>query len=422
MRDIMIVNKICFFIMINIIWIGLSGPALDAYSFDSGADVKASTEKTRLIKLRNTLDQKTGANDAVILADPEGNELYSKNKSKMLVPASTLKLLTSLAALHFLGESHRFDTEFYLDDKNNIKIKGYGDPFLVSEAVQEIAISLKSQIQSYNDLILDQSYFESPIHIPGRSRSLQPYDSPNGALCVNFNTVFFKKKNGVFISAEEQTPLLPLALKKIKSSGLSRGRIMLSSDNDEILQYAGELTGYFLTDQGVKSNGHIRAGEVDPENDKLILSYNSELTTTELIYSLLEYSNNFIANQLLIAIGAQQYDPPGNLEKGVRAVQGYIKDVLNRQDIRIVEGSGISRENLMSAEAMLKVLKVFEIYHELMRHNGREYYKTGHLNGIKTRVGYIESNEGLLYRYIVFINSPGKTTSEVMQVIMEYAD
>ncbi|MFC1890808.1 D-alanyl-D-alanine carboxypeptidase [Thermodesulfobacteriota bacterium] len=415
-------NKICFFIMIGIIRISLSGPVSDAYSFDSAADAKASTEMTRLIKLRNILDKKTGANDAVIFADPEGNELYSKNKSKMLVPASTLKLLTSLAALHFLGESHRFVTGFYLDDKNNLKIKGYGDPFLVSEAVQEIAITLKSQIQSYNDLILDQSYFESPIHIPGRSRSFQPYDSPNSALCVNFNTVFFKKKDGIFISAEDQTPLLPLALKKIKNSGLSRGRIMLSSDNDETLQYAGELSGYFLNEQGVKSNGHIRVGKVDIENDKLILSYNSKLTTTELVSSLLEYSNNFIANQLLIAIGAQQYGPPGNLEKGVRAVQGYIKDVLNRQDIRMVEGSGISRENLMSAEAMLKALEAFKPYHELMRHNDREYYKTGHLNGIRTRIGYIESNKGLPYSYIVFINSPGKTTSEVMQVILEYAD
>jgi hypothetical protein len=53
--------------------------------------------------------------DALLVADPEGRVIYSKNETKKLVPASTLKVLTGLAAIHHLGESYRFHTEFYQD-------------------------------------------------------------------------------------------------------------------------------------------------------------------------------------------------------------------------------------------------------------------------------------------------------------------
>jgi D-alanyl-D-alanine carboxypeptidase/D-alanyl-D-alanine-endopeptidase (penicillin-binding protein 4) len=394
----------------------------DAYSSTSVLNSQRSTVTTRLNSIRSSIDRIVGHQDAAMLVDPDGKEIYSYNKNKLLVPASTLKVVTALVALYYLGEPYRFVTEFYLDTQNNLKVKGYGDPFLVSEAIQEIAQRLRGKLLLYNDLILDETYFQRPILIPGRHRSTQPYDAPNGALCVNFNTVYFKKRNGVYLSAEEQTPLLPLALEKIRGSGLNQGRIVLSSRKEDILQYAGELMGHFLTQQGIRSTGRIRPGKVETARDTLILRYRSNLETHEVLSRLLEFSNNFIANQLLIAIGAQVYEAPGTLEKGLRAARAYIHTELKIEDVRIVEGSGISRKNRISAATMMQILAAFEHHHQLMRKKGREYFKSGHLRGIRTRVGYIKDPGGRHYRFVVIINTPGKTTAPVMRAIHSYIE
>lgn len=394
----------------------------DAYSSTSVLNSQRPTVTTSLNSIRSSIDRIVSHQDAAMLVDPEGKELYSYNKNKLLIPASTLKVVTALVALYYLGESYRFVTEFYLDTHNNLKVKGYGDPFLVSEAIQKIAQRLRGKLLLYNDLILDETYFQRPILIPGRHRSTQPYDAPNGALCVNFNTVYFKKQNGVYLSAEEQTPLLPLALEKIRGSGLNQGRIVLSSRKEDILQYAGELMGHFLTQQGIRSTGRIRPGKVETAGDTLILRYRSNLATHEVLSRMLEFSNNFIANQLLIAIGAQVYDPPGTLEKGLRAARAYIHTELKIEDVRIVEGSGISRKNRISAATMMQILAAFEHHHQLMRKKGREYFKSGHLRGIRTRVGYIKDPGGRHYRFVVIINTPGKTTAPVMRAIHNYIE
>jgi len=54
-----------------------------------------------------------------------------------------------------------------------------------------------------------------------------------------------------------------------------------------------------------------------------------------------------------------------------------------------------------------------------MTHEDREFYKTGNLNGINTRAGYIENGKGELYRFVVIINTPGKTTKPIMDKILE---
>jgi len=50
-----------------------------------------------------------------------------------------------------------------------------------------------------------------------------------------------------------------------------------------------------------------------------------------------------------------------------------------------------------------------------MRHENKEFYKTGTLRGINTRAGYIENTKGQLYRFVVFINTPGKSTRRIMK-------
>lgn len=370
----------------------------------------------------NQIRHEIGINDALLVTDSEGTIILSKNATKPLVPASILKIFTSLVAMHYLGHDYRFTTEFYLDPANNLKIKGYGDPLLVSEIVTRIAQSLASRLEivkPLQDIILDDSQFVQPLTIPGISASSEPYDAPNGALCVNFNTVYFKRTNKGYISAEPQTPLLPIAMKKIILSKAKQGRIVLSGSEKENTLYAGQLFRYFLEKNNISIHGSVKSGLVNKDTDRLILRYFSPFTLTEIISKLLEHSNNFTTNQLLISAGINDSGPPGNLTKGVLAARKYARDIVGISNMKIVEGSGISRENRVTAAQMRLVLDAFEPYHTLLRREGRQYYKTGTLHGISTRAGYIQSKSGELYQFVVMLNTPGKSTRTIMRELLE---
>jgi len=363
-----------------------------------------------------------GNRDAVLVADPNGHIVFSKNVDTPLIPASTLKLFTALVAIHYLGPDYKFFTEFYMDRHSNLKIKGYGDPLLISETVVEmirhLSMRLSAKYGIINDLILDDSYFGVQTVIPGVNVSYEPYDAPNGALCVNFNTVNFKRnKNGVYVSAESQTPLLPFILPRIRDSQIDHGRIVLSSQRNEITRYAGHLFLYFLNKEGIRLKGDVRLGKIQKEADKLIYRYVSSFSLIQSLSKLFEYSNNFIANQLLIATGAKVYGPPGSLEKGVRAALIYAKNILEIDYVRIEEGSGISRKNKISARNFYKILNAFTPHYFLMQQTDNMYYKTGTLKGIHTRAGYIKKKNGELYPFVLLINTPGKSPKPMMDII-----
>ena len=342
--------------------------------------------------------------DALLVADPDGRILYKKNETKSRIPASTIKVLTALAALNHFGPSYRFRTEFYTDPFQNLKVKGYGDPLLTSEILQELADYLSTKILRFQDLILDNTYFSSHIKIPGCGNSTNPYDAPVGALCANFNTVFFRRdKKGSIISLEGQTPMIPFARDRIQSLGLKGGRHTFLHDPRDAASYAGELLLHFLRKRGVKSQGNIRFGPVRPD-DTLIYTYESIFTLETVVQKMLKSSSNFMANQILIALGASVCGPPGTLAKGVRAVTDYAKNELLLQNLQIVEGSGISRQNRISALEMLTILKKFRPYKHLLKRKDNVLYKTGSLKGIRTEVGYIEGDRQELYYFVIFFN------------------
>lgn len=377
-------------------------------SGDTSGDIQA---------LAKRLDKIIGPRDSVVISGYDNGILYEKNGDTMLVPASILKILTSLASIHELGGSYRFKTEFYQTPEGNLIIQGYGDPFLISERIKTLAEELVTYVDMFEDIILDASYFSKSIMIPGRGNSSEPYDAPNGALCVNFNTVHFKRQNGEWVSAEPQTPLLPAVIPKIRDSGLKSGRITMAGNSDESLQYAGEMFRYFFIQAGIKVKGSIRYGSVRPGIDKLIWTYNSVYTLTEMISDLLEYSNNFIANQLLLTMGANRLGPPATMEKGLKVLRDYCKTRLDIQNINLAEGSGLSRENLVNAKDMIKVLQEFRVYRYLMHHEGRWCYKTGTLSGVSTRAGYLAGTMGKDYKVVIILNTKGKNADDIMHVI-----
>lgn len=370
----------------------------------------------------NIFQKLLGKNDSLLITEVHSNQnMVRIHPDKMLIPASILKLFTALVAIDILGENYHFHTEFYKDAHNNLKIKGYGDPLLVSEIIREIALQIGREILEINHIMPDGSYFQSPLTIPGASQqSIQPYDAPNGSLCVNFNTVFFTQDDqGNYVSAEPQTPLLPFVLERIKKSSIKQGRIILYDDKNENLLYAGHLFKHFLRNV-IPVKGTVRQGIVDQENDKIILRYQSPQSLQDIIGKMLYYSNNFIANQILIAAGATKYGAPGTLEKGIQAAKEYAASHHGLSHIQLQEGSGLSTANRLSADMMGEILKLFFPYRHLLKQQGRELFKTGTLTGIRSRAGYIQTKNGKLISYVVILNSSRNSMEEMMNMIYRF--
>ncbi|MDA8134975.1 MAG: D-alanyl-D-alanine carboxypeptidase [Desulfobacteraceae bacterium] len=354
-------------------------------------------------------------NAGIILADDQGRILYAQNKEKPFVPASTLKILTSLAAIHILGEAYHFPTHYDYDaPSNNIYIKGYGDPLLTSEIIQDLSqdILLKAKIKEIRHIIIDPSYYAKPIDIPGKGDSLNPYDAPVGALCANFNTIHFQwdKDKKCFISGEPQTPLLDFFHADIRKTNLRQGRITLSREQSDL--YPGLLLKYFL-EKKIPVTGSVQV-QAFALNNSAPRVFQSPHELKAVIQSLLQYSNNFIANQLLLSMGAKLFGEPATLEKGVRAVQDFSRRHLGLTDLTIDEGSGLSRGNRISPNEMLKVLGKFMPYHGLLKHEENEFFKTGTLTGVRTRAGYLSGKNGRLYPYIIMINKENKGYESIL--------
>ncbi|MDY6952712.1 MAG: D-alanyl-D-alanine carboxypeptidase [Thermodesulfobacteriota bacterium] len=340
--------------------------------------------------------------DVLLVAHPDGRIVYNKNASKKYAPASTLKLLTSLAAIHHLGLGYRFETEFYEDRAHNVTIKGYGDPLLISEVWQHIARRLAPRLRECKDLILDDTHFESGIRIPGVNHSANPYDAPVGALCANFNTVFLEQDaTGKIVSAEPQTPITPLVRRHQGLLKEGKGRYAFTHRSEEGALYAGELFVHFMGKNGTDCQGKMRLGAIGP-GDHLLYTYRSVFPLEQGLRRMLKFSNNFMANQILIALGAHVYGPPGTLDKGTRVLNGFTEEVLCLHDISLVEGSGISRKNRLSATDMLVVLDAFAPHRSLLNHRGHVWHKGGTLKGLRTAAGYIE-RKGKWYAFVVYL-------------------
>src|SRR4051812_38545230 len=169
----------------------------------------------------------------VLVMDQKGNELVAQNADRPFVPASVAKIVTAWLAMEVLGADYRFKTRFYLDGDRVLYIRGGGDPFLISEELAQLAPALVTAIgkQPLSGIVLDASYYPSDIRVPGIEDTDEAYDALNSALAVNFNTIHAVRKGQMVYSAEEQTPITPLAVSQFLARGpQGRGRISLTQD------------------------------------------------------------------------------------------------------------------------------------------------------------------------------------------------
>ncbi|MBX7137618.1 MAG: D-alanyl-D-alanine carboxypeptidase/D-alanyl-D-alanine-endopeptidase [Oligoflexia bacterium] len=421
------------------------------------------------------------ANSGIAVFDlASGTPVFLHNAEKPLKPASVMKVLTSAVALEDLGPEFQFRTEFLVEAPltsgrvQNLYVKGGGDPALTVEELWKISRNLGLLgVRQIDNVILDDSGFNS-----GRSPVGQrAYQTGSSALAFNHDSLGFMvcpTQSGREARVETVPPEIQPRIE---------GRIQTSSSEaatftiDELYQQGGQLAfkigGAIPKDQecetfyrsvvdpvsylgqtfrgilkqtGVNLLSGYRGGKT-PVGAKVLYAHLSP-PLSEILKDLNHFSNNFIAEQLLYAIGAHL---SGNFEReaGLKRLEQYLISLgVSAASVRVVDASGLSHSSRLSASAVARVLKrmaeldsVRPEFENSLSVGGRSGTlkrrdfglvsgatvrgKTGTLDGVSSLAGYLSCTSGRKLVFAILINdAPSKEAAERLenQIVKSLSD
>jgi len=366
-------------------------------------------------------------NGSVMLRAPGGETLVSLNPDRELVPASLVKIPLAQVVLTTLGEDFRFETSFYRNDSGDLLIRGLGDPFLVSEEIARIAANLAQLgLQQVRRLVMDDSAFDPDLDLPLERGTSQPFGARNSALAVNFNTVNLAwTADGVLVSGEPQTPLTPLA--RELGAQLAPGdaqRINLGDDPVAGLRQAQQLFWIFLEEAGITISDRDFHRNAVTEEWTLFYRHSSSRSLDENLDGLLRYSNNFIANQLFLTLGASRSGYPATTQAARAVLQQRLAvlygDNFGRDpgSLLMLEGSGLSREQRSTASGIMHILENFKPYAELLPEVNGVLRKSGTLTGVYNFAGYIRGSEGL-YPFVILTSQASNNRDAILRFLQQ---
>jgi D-alanyl-D-alanine carboxypeptidase/D-alanyl-D-alanine-endopeptidase (penicillin-binding protein 4) len=267
-------------------------------------------------------------------------------------------------------------------------------------------------------IVLDASYYPAGLRIPGIEDSSRSYDALNSALAVNFNTIYAVRRGKTITSAEPQTPITPLAISQFRARGpKGRGRISLAQDPAVSLRYAGELIAAFIGGAGGSVKGTIATGAV-PEGLAPVYVHRQSRPLSRILHALLVGSNNYIANQVFLEMGAHRLGGPVSLDKSLTVANAILAAHGLTGAIQIEEGSGISRGNRFTARGLAKVLALFAPHADLLSKGKGARYKTGTIPGVRTLAGYADASAHKQLRFVISLpNNNGAMRFKLLEAV-----
>lgn len=358
---------------------------------DPSQDLKDDIQ--RLIKKSGISADRLG----IHIQDDHRKVVFSLNEDKQFTPASILKLMTSAAALHTFMPQHQFTTEIYTDGSvkgstldGNIYIKGYGDPNFVSEKMYLLVNEFfRTGIKRITgNIIADDSYFDGERIDPERGENDEDraYSSPVGALSFNWNsiTIYVRpgsavgKKAEVFLDTSSDFVVLKNQVTtKKKASGISidrtsngkqdvftvSGAIGVGDDEKVIYKsisnpplFAGENLKLFLKYRDIEVQGKVVSGVV-PKSAKLAASIVGD-QLSQIVFSMNKFSNNYVAEMLTKAMGADGGKSQGTLAKGLVQIRKFLENEVGLKSGQFVlsNPSGLSRNNQFTPKQFVDLL------------------------------------------------------------------
>jgi len=323
-----------------------------------------------------------------------GEVIHFKNAHKLHHPASTTKLFTAATALAKLGPDYQFETSLYTDIPTGAKVvgdvylKGKGDPVLQTEDLLKFADNLANwgitSIQG--NIVVDETYLDSVREGPGWMWDDRP----------------------LHISA--------LSIRGIQPDEKSGSRAIA----------CGNYLRTACKEKGINMVGLVVTGTV-PTGINLAATHLSP-PLSDIIKQMNKPSDNWIAELLFKTVGAEVMGEPGTWGKGREAITKFLGEIMDETPAhRFVDGSGLSRYNLLSAELLTNLLVYmyhnFELVPEFMaslpiagvdgtlKNRMQGMYaekilraKTGTLSGVSALAGYTKTADGEVLAFGILIS------------------
>ena len=393
-----------------------------------------------------------------------GEVVYDLNSDKLVPPASTQKLVTLAAALDTLGTDYAFKTSLYKNVNNELYLKLGADPFLTSKNLDTLKKKeKKKKIVEPKNIYIDDYILDSVEWGEGWQwdDELNPLMTKFGSYNLDGNLLSIVVMPTASDAPAKIYPkkFYPLTFMNMVTTG--------SANNIEVEKTAVSLPD-MLTVKGTVSKPEtfeipvnnlkryfrLRLEET-VNNNKLEYygNYMQKKTPDKDVYlvyeishpmqmavdAVLERSNNLVTETVFKLAGGKFVNNTGSTDAALKMFQAYCEKLnLDTNDIKLVDGSGVSKNNLMSADFMTDFLLAISKHEQFINYknamatpgegtlkdrmlyfNGNLRAKTGTLSDISSIAGYITSQSGNNYAFDIMIND-AKTSNADKKMLEEY--
>ena len=372
--------------------------------------------------------------------------LYNRNASKYFTPASVTKLMTTAAALQALSPNYRIRTSVIENGNGVVQVVGRGDPSLKSEQLEVLAKQLRQKgVRRINKLIANDGYFKGEAVEPSWMwEDIQfYYGAPVNSLMLNENAAvirLYPQRVGRRLLLKWDNPLDASGWKVVNQTVTSRKGtkkyIEVKRDlKGQILYLKGQVPEgsrpdvtaiavfnpiqNFLTHfrQSLKKQGISVAGAYrgTSKTSGRELAAVQSAPLSELIAETNINSNNLYAEALLKALATKTSERnQSTTGEGLKVMKSTLSRIgVDPNAYRLVDGSGLSRKDLISPQALVQTLQgmakspyasVFRASLPVAGKNGTLKYrfkdiapqglvqaKTGTMTGVITLAGYVNA-------------------------------
>jgi D-alanyl-D-alanine carboxypeptidase/D-alanyl-D-alanine-endopeptidase (penicillin-binding protein 4) len=333
----------------------------------------------------------------VVDTHPNSTPRLSHQAQVRVNPASLMKLATTTAALDTLGPAFVWRTPVYVDGpvrdgvlQGNVYVRGSGDPRLVVERLWLLMRRIQGlgihKIQG--DIVLDRSAFEVPPRDAASfdGEPLRPYNAAPDALLLNFKSLliqFVPDRAANVARVQVEPPLAGVqfpATVPLNQGDCSDYRSALRADWTDPTrirfvgtfpaacgekmwpiayaaphQFAQRAIAGMWQQLGGHLSGQVREGTV-PAGLQPVFSVESA-TLAETIRDINKYSNNVMAQHVFLTL-SQQQGGVGSLDASREVMQRWWRERVGGDVPAFDNGSGLSREERISAQALARLLQV----------------------------------------------------------------
>lgn len=364
-----------------------------------GKTASAPVEATKTTAVERAVEQleakvsKLGGSVAVLALDAEtGRVLVNRNEHAPMNPASNAKLVTAAAALRLLGPAHRFVTGLYGTIRGGavgeLVLRGQADPSLSTADLWQLAREAKAAgVSRIGSIAVDQTYLDdryTPPAFDEQPGEWAPFRAPVSALSLNQNTVTFMVHptnagepallsaeppgfvtitGRVMTTSKREAEAMLLSLDAAKAQleatfggTLPEGRVAYVTRRVEDPR---RLAGYALRAAfeaiGVRVTGGVTLGGA---KQKRAIRVHRSAPLGELLFALGKHSDNFYAETIFKAIGAERAGRPGTAEGAAASVTAMLRDLgAYESGVVIRNGSGLFSGQVLTAHALATVLR-----------------------------------------------------------------